>query len=120
MLKVALAGLWRARMVGVLAWRRLSPPLVWRAVCPCCPSGWDGRDLTCTRRNECASRAWVPGCGGTGYPTSTWPDEVDPPQVTSASSLTSPAQPGFRLLLLLLLLLLLQQQHQQHPELYRW
>ncbi|KAG8164629.1 hypothetical protein KVR01_004904 [Diaporthe batatas] len=42
--------------------------LLSRAVCPSCPSGWDGRDLTCTRRNECASRAWP-----------------------------SPAQPGFRL-----------------------
>lgn len=78
--------------------RRLLSPLAWRPrLCPSCPSGWDGRDLTCTRRNECASRAWVPGRGGTRYPTATWPDGVDPPQVTSASSLTSPAQPGFRL-----------------------
>ncbi|POS76921.1 hypothetical protein DHEL01_v204678 [Diaporthe helianthi] len=28
------------------------------AVCSSCPSGWDGRDLTCTRSDECANRVW--------------------------------------------------------------
>lgn len=80
------------------------------AVCSACPSGWDGRDLACTRRNECASRAWVRGYMGgkvPATPTLLAQNQVDPPQVTSASSLTSPAQPGFRLHAAMLLLLLL-------------
>lgn len=82
---------------GVLARRRLSSPLVSRRL-PILPV-WLGRprsDLHAQKR-VCPA---VPGClgwEGTGYPTATWPDWVDPPQVTSASSLTSPAQPGFRL-----------------------
>lgn len=63
--KVALAG--RGGHGGGRALSCPLAPLVLRRllILPACPSGWDGRDLSCTRKKtKCASRAWVRGYMG--------------------------------------------------------
>lgn len=50
-----------------------------------------------THRNGYASVPAYLGREGTGYSSATWTDGAGPPQLSSASSLTSPAQSSFRL-----------------------